>query len=66
MRIAKAKPIRIGNGYYFNIPMTYINNGHISPNKTYLVDIKGKGIDLSPETIKELTRKQIEKCSKNG
>ena len=61
MKIIKAKIIRTGNSYAFTIPKAYINNGVIDPNKEYDIEIITDGVDLSPETIKDITFKQIKK-----
>ncbi|KKM15854.1 hypothetical protein LCGC14_1691810 [marine sediment metagenome] len=31
------KPGKKGPSYYFNIPTTYIRDGHINPKKTYRI-----------------------------
>ena len=32
-----SKPTKKGPQYYFNIPITYIKDGHISPEKKYRI-----------------------------
>jgi len=37
--IKKAKPVGIGNSFYFTIPKQYVNNGVINPKGEYDLDI---------------------------
>ena len=43
-----AKPGKKGPAFYFNIPTTYIKDGHIDPKRTYRLYLE----DITDETIK--------------
>ena len=40
MKISSAKPVKVGNSYYFTIPKQYINNGIVELDKRYNIDVE--------------------------
>ena len=66
MKIKDARPIKIGNSHYFNIPKPFIDNEVIDPNKRYNLEISDNGVDLSLETVQEKTQAAIEQKTKEA
>ncbi len=67
MKISSAKPVKVGNSYYFTIPKQYINNGIVELDKRYNIDVEIDSeclSDLAPKRIEKITQARVMKQTK--